>query len=119
MEPYFVQQPDDVRGPGIYPYERTTFQEILALPKQQVNCPASVQQLPSYYDSMTGLTMDDYIFANWVERQYMQTVVLRVRQVESSERKLEKGGTKGVTNVMLKGARLSEVAMSAWEPNDR
>lgn len=71
MEPYFVQQPDDVRGPGIYPYERTTFQEILALPKQQVNCPASVQQLPSYYDSMTGLTMDDYIFANWVERQYM------------------------------------------------
>ena len=50
-------------------------------------------------------------------KQHQQHIVLRMKQLESKRVKVPNcAGQKCITNVLLTGHELSEVALTAWEP---
>jgi hypothetical protein len=94
------------------------FHQLISLPRQLKNCPASVQQIENLFDSETGLIVDEYLKADWnpdpKARHCMRNVTLRIKDVDTKTVSIPGGALKTVTNVTATNG-MFDVQITAWE----
>lgn len=99
------------------PFKSVNTQQLYQLPRQLIKCPPSIKNIEAF-DKKTDLSSDDFLSAEWkgIDRQCMVNVALRIKQLETKNVNLSRGGTKTVTNILASNDSLFEVHISVWEP---
>lgn len=95
------------------------YSQLRELQRQTQRCP---QDLPAMLDPQTGLAADAYLNAQWdpAAKHYMMHIVVRIRQLGTFERRMPNGGgMKWVTNLFITNDKLSQVQITAWQPNHK